>query len=76
MAGQITLTMSLIFIALFSIAIFGFAIGFANDTGAVMSISDDPEISKFYSNTRTNLSTFKDKAEGTLCLRWVSAHSL
>ena len=65
MGSQITLTMSLVFIALFAIAIFGFAIGFANDNDAVMSISDDTEISDFYSDTGTDLSDFKDNSEGT-----------
>ena len=65
MGSQITLTMSLIFVALFTVAIFGFAIGFANDNDAVMSISDDAEISDFYSKTGTNLSTLKDNSEGT-----------
>lgn len=65
MGSQITLTMSLVFIALFAIAIFGFALGFANDTNAVMSISDDPEVSGFYSYTKSNLSDLKDDSEGT-----------
>lgn len=65
MGSQITLTMSLVFIALFSLAIFGFAIGFANDNDAVMSISDDPEVSSFYSDTGGDLSDLKDDSEGT-----------
>jgi len=65
MGSQITLTMSLVFIALFTVAIFGFAIGFANDNDAVMSISDDTEISDFYSDAGTDLSDFKDDSEGT-----------
>jgi len=65
MGNQIQLTMSLIFIALFTVAIFGFAIGFANDNDADMSITDDAQINDFYSNTRTNLSTYKSDSEGT-----------
>ncbi len=65
MGSQITLTMSLVFIALFSVAIFGFAIGFANDTGAVMSISDDPDVQDLTSSSSTGLSSFKDSSEGT-----------
>ena len=65
MGSQIQLTMSLIFIALFSIAIFGFAVGFANDTDADISITDDAEISTFYTDTRADLSTYKDDSEGT-----------
>ena len=55
MGSQIQLTLSLIFIALFSIAIFGFSIGFANDNDAYMSISDNNTIDTFYHDTRTNL---------------------
>ena len=65
MGSQITLTMSLVFIALFAIAIFGFCIGFANDNDAVMSIADDADISDFSSDTGTDLSNVKDNAEGT-----------
>ena len=65
MSTQIQLTMSLIFIALFAVAIFGFAIGFANDNDASISISNDAEINTFYTDTRTNLSTYKSDSEGT-----------
>jgi len=65
MGSQITLTMSLIMIGLFSIAIIGFAVGFASDNDAVMSITDDAELSTFYTNTKTNLSTTKSNSEGT-----------
>jgi len=65
MGSQITLTTSLILIALFSIAIMGFAIGFANDNDAVMSISDDEDINSLYEDTRTDVSTTKSDSEGT-----------
>lgn len=65
MGSQITLTMSLVFIAMFSVAILGFAINFAEDNGAAMSIADDTEISEFYSSNSNNLSAFKDNSEGT-----------
>ena len=65
MGSQITLTMSIIFIVLFSVAIIGFATGFASDNDAVMSISDDAEISGFNTDTKTNLETAKDDSEGT-----------
>ena len=64
-SSQITLTFSLVFIALFSIAIFGFAIGFANDNNANISIADDSEMDTFYSKTRTNFTDFHSDAEGT-----------
>lgn len=63
--SQITLTVSIVFIALFSVAIIGFAIGFANDNSSSVSIVDDPELSSFYTNTQDNLSTFKSDSEGT-----------
>ena len=65
MGSQITLTLSLIMIALFSIAIIGFAVGFANDTGAAVSVSDDSEVNSFYEDTRTSASNIKDTSEGT-----------
>jgi len=67
MGSQITLTMSFVFIALFSVAIFGFAINFAddNDVPANLSIDYDPEIQSFYADTGTNLSTLKANSEGT-----------
>jgi len=52
-------------IAMFSIAIIGFAVGFANDTGAAISISDDPEMDAFDSMTRGNMSQFTDEAQDT-----------
>jgi len=65
MGSQITLTMSLIMIALFSIAIIGFSVGFANDNNAAISVVDDDEINSFYSDTRTSAENIKDNSEGT-----------
>jgi len=65
MGSQITLTLSLIMIALFSIAIIGFAVGFANDNDAYISVSDDSEVNSFYEDTRTSASNIKDTSEGT-----------
>ena len=44
MTNQISTTVSILMIILFSIAIIGFAIGFATDNDAVMSISDDSDL--------------------------------
>ena len=60
-----TLTISLIMIMLFSIAIIGFSIGFANDNSAYISISDDEDISGFYFNSKENVSTFNTESEST-----------
>jgi len=65
MGSQITLTMSFILIALFSIAIMGFAVGFANDNDAIMSISDDEDINSLYTDTKTSVSDIKSDSEGT-----------
>ena len=65
MSNQISTTVSIIMVILFSIAIIGFAIGFATDNDAVMSISDDSDLSSFNTNTRANLSTFSTDANST-----------
>jgi len=59
--GQIQLTISLILIGLFTIAIIGFAINFAIDNSAPISLSDDPELSGLYTDSNQNLSDFNDK---------------
>jgi len=61
--GQISLTISLIMIGLFAIAIISFAMHFADDTGAAVSISDDPELMELYSDSDRDISDFSDKAE-------------
>jgi len=65
MSSQISLTISIIMITLFSIAIIGFSISFANDNDATMSVADDPEMSSLYTGTKTNLSQFKGESEDT-----------
>lgn len=64
-SSQITMTISLLMIVLFSIAIIGFSIGFANNNDAAVSILNDPELSAFNTNTKVNLSTFKGESEDT-----------
>jgi len=63
--SQISLTISMVMIALFTVAIIGFSIGFANDTRANISIINDPELTALNTNTNANLSTFKTDSEGT-----------
>lgn len=65
MGSQIQLTVSLIFIALFSLAIFGFAIQFADDTEAEFSIIDDPDIQGFITEEQADLDLYKTDSEGT-----------
>ena len=45
-------------VALFSIAVLGYAINFAIDNDSPVDISDNPRLSAVYSNTSSNLSTF------------------
>jgi len=63
--SQINLTISLAMIILFTIAIIGFSVGFANDNDAAMSVSDDPELSSMYSSSTGNMSLLKDQSEDT-----------
>ena len=63
--SQITLTMSLVFIALFTVAIIGFSVGFASDNDAAMSITDDAYVSDLSALSTGNLSEVKDNSEGT-----------
>lgn len=66
MAGQINLTLSIVMIALFSIAIIGFCVGFANDNDAYMSVADDPNVSSLQTNLKVGTDTFKDDSSGTV----------
>jgi hypothetical protein len=65
--SQIPLTASLLMLGLFSLAIIGFAIGFTTDTGADVSVLDDPEntFGNFYTQGEGNISSFRAGAEST-----------
>lgn len=63
--SQLTLTISLIMIGLFTTAILGFAIGFANDNNSAVSIADKPDVVSLYDSGSDTLSEFKDESEGT-----------
>ena len=63
--STITLTISLVMVALFTIAIISFTVGFANDNDSIVDITDDPELSALNTQTTSGISTFKDEAEGT-----------
>lgn len=67
MGSQIQLTMSLIFIALFSLAIFGFAIQFAADNNVPtnLTITSDPTIQDFVNEDKEKLDIYKTDSEGT-----------
>lgn len=63
--GQINLTISIVMIALFTIAIIGFAINFAADNNSPIDISDDASLVSLYTDTRTNASQFALEANST-----------
>jgi len=63
--STITLTISLVMVALFSIAIISFCINFANDNDAEVNIADDLELSSLNTDTKSQMLDFKDDSEGT-----------
>jgi len=63
--GQISLTISLIMIGLFTIAIIGFATHFAVDNDSAVSINQDPELMNLYSNSKGNISEFSSGSQDT-----------
>ena len=65
--GQIKLIVALIMIGLFTIALMGFAINFADDNAspAELHLDYDPEFSSLYDDTRTEAEGFKDESEST-----------
>lgn len=63
--SQLSLTISLIFIGLFMVAIIGFGIGFANDNNAAISIADDSDISEVQNNATGIITQLQDEGEGT-----------
>ena len=56
-----TFMSSIIFVVLFSMAILGFALGFASDNNAAVSVSDD--LLGYQSTTQDNLETFNSEAD-------------
>lgn len=63
--GQIQLTTALIMIGLFSLAIIGFAVNFAQDNNAAVDISDDPELTGLYTVNTVNLTDFSVDSQDT-----------
>lgn len=61
--GQIQLTVALVLISLFTIAIIGFAINFAVDNDASVSVDDDVEISSIYSSSASGAGSFETDSE-------------
>ena len=63
--GQISFSVSLILIALFSIAIIGFAVNFGIDNDAYVQLSDDPELTNLYAEQRANMTSLREQSEST-----------
>lgn len=61
--GQIQLTIALVMIALFSIAIISYAINFAEDNGSVVDIRDDAELVSLSSNAQGNITGFNSDSD-------------
>jgi hypothetical protein len=61
--GQIQITISLVLIALFAVAILSFAVHFATDNNAPVSIANDPQLSSLQTNTKGNVSGFSSDAQ-------------
>jgi len=61
--GQLSFTISLMIIGLFTIALIAFAVNFAIDNDAPVSIQDDSELMGLKSDSETDVSTFKEKSE-------------
>ena len=61
--GQIKLTISLVLIGLFSIAIITFAMNFANDNDAAINLANDPELLSLSVDTDSSVSGFVEDSE-------------
>ena len=63
--GQLDFTISIVLIGLFTIAIIGFAINFAEDNNAPVDISDDSGLTSLKTNTEADVSSIEDSTEDT-----------
>lgn len=60
--GTIQITIALVSIMLFTVAIIGFATNFASDNQAPIDISDDSEFSTLDTNAKSNATYFSDNS--------------
>jgi len=60
-----TMIISLTMIILFSVAIIGFSIGFANDNDASVRIDDNSNINSVYSDSKNSIDSFKNDSDDT-----------
>jgi len=65
MGSSTELIISISMIVLFSIAIVGFSIGFANDTNADISVSDSSDVSSVYTGAKSDMAQSKGEVEDT-----------
>ena len=65
MNSTTNLTVALIMIGVFTIAIIGFAIGFANDNNAAVSVADDADLMDVNTNVKANLDQYQSDTEDT-----------
>jgi len=63
--STITMITSIAMIILFTVAILGFSIGFANDNSAAVRIDDDSDINSLYGDTQASTNLFKNETEDT-----------
>ena len=63
--GLQQLTISMVLIGLFSIAIIGFAVNFASDNSTSISLSDDDLMSSLDTNIQSDINTLPSSAEST-----------
>lgn len=66
MANSVTTyASSLLMIILFTFAIIGFSIGFANDNNAAVRIDSDPNMTSLYGQTQGSIVIFRDDSNNT-----------
>lgn len=63
--AQIQLTIALVMIAMFTIAVIGFAINFGVDNNAQMNIANNPQLNTLNANATTGISTFSQTSNST-----------
>jgi len=63
--STITMTTSIVMIILFTIAIIGFSIGFANDNDSDIRIDDDSDINSIYGDSQDGLATYRNDTNST-----------
>lgn len=61
--STISMITSVSMIVLFTVAVLGFAIGFANDNNADVNIADDDSMSSLKDDSKTGLKTFKEDSQ-------------